>query len=279
MPRHIACLTFDFDALSIWIARGMTSPGALSRGEFGVIGAKRLLALLKTYNITSTWFIPGHTIETYPDACREVADAGHEIAHHGWTHMSPLTMTKEAEETELIRGIEAIRHLVGKKPRGYRSPSWDLSENTVELLLKHDFYYGSQLMGHDSIPTRTRIGDIVELQRPAVFGRPTRLIDMPVSWSLDDAPHFELVRTANWVQQGLMSAPNVLSNWIGDFEYLVRSSDWGVLTYTCHPYCIGRGHRILMLEKLIQRLLELGAVFLQMQTAAVEFDRREPFQN
>jgi hypothetical protein len=127
--------------------------------------------------------------------------------------------------------------------------------------------------------TRTRMGDVVDLQKPAVFGKATRLIDMPVSWSLDDAPHFELVRTSNWVQQGLMSAPNVLSNWIADFEYMVRSSDWGVLTYTCHPYCIGRGHRILMLEKLIQRLFELGAVFLQLQTAAEEFDRREPFQN
>ena len=32
MPRHLACLTFDFDALSPWIARGMTTPTSLSRG-------------------------------------------------------------------------------------------------------------------------------------------------------------------------------------------------------------------------------------------------------
>lgn len=277
MPRHIVCLTFDFDAMSIWISRGMTSPSALSRGEFGIVGAMRILELLKRYELTSTWFIPGHTLETYPAACKTVIDAGHEIAHHGWTHVSPLTMTKDQEEAELVRGSETIRRATGKDPRGYRSPVWDLSANTVELLLKYNFYYGSQLMGHDCMPTRTRIGDVVELQKPAVFGRKTRLIDIPVSWSLDDAPHFELVRTPNWVQQGLMNASNVLSNWIDDFEYMARTSDWGIITYTCHPYCIGRGHRMLMLEKLIQRLLERNAVFLQMQTAAEEFDSKEPF--
>jgi peptidoglycan/xylan/chitin deacetylase (PgdA/CDA1 family) len=58
MPRRIVCLTFDFDAVSIWIARGLTTPTPMSRGEFGLIGARRILALLKKYDIRSTWFIP-----------------------------------------------------------------------------------------------------------------------------------------------------------------------------------------------------------------------------
>jgi len=87
MARHIVCLSFDFDALSGWIARGLTTPTPISRGEFGVVGAQRLLALLKKHAIQSTWFIPGVTIETYPEVCERIVDQGHETGHHGWTHV------------------------------------------------------------------------------------------------------------------------------------------------------------------------------------------------
>ena len=94
MSRHIVCLTFDFDALSGFIARGLTTPTPISRGEFGVVGAARIVDLLRRFDIAATWFIPGHTIETYPDACRAIRDAGHEIAHHGWTHVPPARLTR-----------------------------------------------------------------------------------------------------------------------------------------------------------------------------------------
>ena len=94
--RHIVCLTFDFDAISGFIARGQTSPSWISRGEYGPrVGAPRLLALLGKFGIKSTWFIPGHTIETFPQACEKVLAAGHENAHHGWTHRPPASLTRE----------------------------------------------------------------------------------------------------------------------------------------------------------------------------------------
>src|SRR5690349_18822733 len=67
VPRHIVCLTFDFDTQSGFIARGLTTPTALSRGEFGLIGARRILALLKSRRLRSTWFTPGFTIESHPE--------------------------------------------------------------------------------------------------------------------------------------------------------------------------------------------------------------------
>ena len=169
--RHIVCLTFDFDAISGFIARGQTSPSWISRGEFGPrAGAPRLLALLKKYGIRSTWFIPGHTIETYPKACEAVLAAGHEIAHHGWTHRPPASLTREEEEGELVRGNAAIRKLTGRVARGYRSPAWDLSPHSIGLLLKHGFLYDSSLMGDDYTPYYARQGDVIELEKPAVFG-------------------------------------------------------------------------------------------------------------
>lgn len=271
MARHIVCLTFDFDALSGFIARGMTTPTPISRGEFGVVASERILALLRRYDLPATWFIPGHTLETYPGPCRKVFEAGHEIAHHGWTHVPPASLSREQEEAGLIRANDQIRRLTGRSARGYRSPSWDLSPVTVELLLKHEFLYDSSMMGHDYLPYRARQCDVIELEKPAVLGPESRLVEMPISWTLDDYPHFEFVRTGTAILGGLKPASGVLENWYDDFDYMTRVLDWGIITYTCHPFVIGRGHRMLMLERLIEKLRERRAIFLTLEDAAREW--------
>jgi peptidoglycan-N-acetylglucosamine deacetylase len=276
MARHIVCLTFDFDAMSGFIARGMTTPTPISRGEFGVVASERILALLRRHEIPTTWFIPGHTIETYPAACARVVEARHEIGHHGWTHVPPANLSREAEEAGLVRANEAIRKLSGEAARGYRSPSWDLSPHTIELLLKHGFLYESSMMGHDYLPYRARQGDVIELEKPAVLGPETKLVEMPISWTLDDYPHFEFVRTSTAILGGLKPASGVLENWYDDFDYMTRMMEWGIITYTCHPFVIGRGHRMLMLERLIEKLRARGAVFLTMEAAVREWLALKP---
>lgn len=275
MPRHIVCLSFDFDAMSGFIARGMTTPTPISRGEFGVVGVRRILALMQKYAIPTTFFVPGTVIETYPQSCEAICAGGHELAHHGWSHVPPADLKPEKEEADLVRANESIRRISGQNARGYRSPSWDLSPHTLELLLKHGFLYDSSLMGDDYRPYRARLGDEIRLDEPCLLGRPSRLVEMPISWSLDDHPHFEYFRTPHGLMPGLRNANDVLENWIDDYVYMQRESDWGVITYTCHPYVIGRGHRMMMLERLILRLLEGGAVFLTMEAAAREWAERE----
>jgi len=206
MARHIVCLTFDFDTMSGFIARGMTTPTPLSRGEFGARAASRIPALLQSRSIRSTWFTPGFTIETYPRECEAVIEASHEIAHHSWAHVPPADQQREAEEADMERANHAILRLTGRKARGYRSPSWDLSPNTIDLLVRHGFLYDSSLMGADYLPYRARQGDVAELGKPYKFGAELRLMEMPISWSLDDYPHFEFVRTPQAVLPGLQSA-------------------------------------------------------------------------
>ena len=264
---HIACLTFDFDAVSGYIAQGQRSPTPISRGEFGLVGAERILALLQRHGIPATWFIPGHTIETYSAMSVRIAEAGHEIGHHGWTHMTPVTMSRDEEAAGLQRGTDAIVKLCGRKPRGYRSPAWDLSENTIELLVSRGFLYESSMMGNDYTPYFARTGDVIALEEPMVLGPETSLVEMPISWTLDDYPHFEYVRNKQYSMPGLMPAGGVLQNWVDDFDYMTRTMEWGVLTYTCHPFVIGRGHRMLMLERLIDALKGMGATFLTMEDA------------
>jgi peptidoglycan/xylan/chitin deacetylase (PgdA/CDA1 family) len=185
-------------------------------------------------------------------------------------------MTREEEERALVRANEQIRKLTGQGARGYRSPSWDLSAHSVELLIKHGFRYDSSMMGNDYTPYRVRKGDVIVPDAPARFGESTRLVEMPVSWTLDDYPHFEFVRTPSSVLQGLMNANSVLENWVNDFLYMKNHIEWGVITYTFHPFVIGRGHRMVALEKLIRTLTENGATFMKLEDAAAEFERRAP---
>jgi len=277
MTTHLVTISFDFDAMSGFIARGMTSPTPISRGEFGALAIPRILALLAKYRVQSSFFIPGHTLETYPAQCRQIFDAGHEIGHHGWTHLPPNDMTREKEEEGLVRANESIRKLTGQYARGYRSPAWDLSPNSVALMLEHGFFYDSSMMASDHMPYRVRQGDVIELEKPAVFGKTTKLIEMPVSWTLDDYPHFEFVRAKQWVLPGLMNAGLVLENWINDFRYMKASVDWGILNYTFHPFVIGRGHRMIALETLLRTLAEEGAQFMTVEQAAHAYDSKYPF--
>src|SRR5262250_1675104 len=189
MPRHIVCLSFDFDTMSGFIARGLTTPTPLSRGEFGARASTRILDFLEQGGIRSTWFIPGFTIVSFLRECEAVVNAGHGIAHHSWAHVPPADQSRDAEEADLVRANETILGLTGQKARGYRSPSWDLSAHTIDLLVEHGFLYDSSLMGADYWPYRARSGDVARLGEPYRFGAETALIEMPISWSLDDFPH------------------------------------------------------------------------------------------
>jgi peptidoglycan/xylan/chitin deacetylase (PgdA/CDA1 family) len=234
VPRHIVCLTFDFDTMAGFIARGLTTPTPLSRGEFGARACPRILDFLESRGIRSTWFT-------------------------SWAHVPPAAQSREAEEADLVRANEAILRLTGQRARGYRSPSWDLGADAVDLLVAHGFVYDSSLMGADYWPYRARRGDVVKLGEPYRFGDETALIEMPVSWSLDDFPHFEFLRTPQAVLQGLQPARAVMASWLDEFLHMKKTVDWGILTYTMHPYVIGRGYRMLALEDLADRLAREGA--------------------
>lgn len=276
MPHHLVCLTFDYDNVSPAIARDQATPTMISRGDFGAVGCERLLALLARHGVRSTWFIPGHTLESYPASCRSVFEAGHEIGHHGWTHRTPGSLGRDEEERELVRGNAAIEALTGRRARGYRSPAWDLSPHSVELLLAHGFLYDSSLMGHDYLPYQARDRDVASLLEPMRFGVPTKLVEMPISWSLDDYPAFEFSQTRAGVLPGLMNAELVGENWFGDFRYMAEHYDWGVITYTMHPHVIGRGHRMRMLEGLIEKLTDANATFVTMEEAVAAYQEKFP---
>jgi peptidoglycan-N-acetylglucosamine deacetylase len=274
--RATVCLTFDFDAISLWIGpMGATSPSMISRGEFGPVGVERILRLLDKEAIPATFFVTGHTAETYPESTRAIVAAGHEIGHHGYLHENPVALaSKDEERAVLERGLLALDRTVGVRPTGYRSPSWDNSPHTIELLLEYGFRYESSLMGADFTPYWCRVGDVIHKDAAYEFGPTADLVEMPVSWVLDDFPHFEYVRLANRVSPGLSAPSKVEEIWRDEFDYMYREVPGGVFTLTMHPQVIGRGHRMLMLERLIAHFrAHEGVRFTTLGAVAEEFRR------
>ena len=142
----------DVDAVGGWLGSygGEDSPDDISRGLFaGEVGVPRLLALFDKYDLQASWFVPGHSIETFPEQTRMIVEAGHEVGAHGYSHENPIAMTPRQEEDVLVKSIALIEEYSGQRPAGYVAPWWEFSPVTNELLLQHGFRYDHSLMHDD----------------------------------------------------------------------------------------------------------------------------------
>src|ERR1700737_2593153 len=138
MAKEIfCCIGVDVDAVAGWLGSygGEDSPDDISRGLFaGEVGSRRLLKLFDRLGIKTTWFIPGHSIETFPAEMKAVAAAGHEIGIHGYSHENPIAMTREKERAVLDKCIDLVTTLAGRRPTGYVAPWWGFSRVPTELV-------------------------------------------------------------------------------------------------------------------------------------------------
>jgi peptidoglycan-N-acetylglucosamine deacetylase len=247
-------ITFDFDAESLWMSLGMTTPMPLSRGTYGAqVGVPRILSLLEKKGVKATFFVPGETARRHPETVKSIHVQGHELAHHGDIHESPIGLSREEERAALVRGIDTLAEITGKSPRGYRSPSWDFSDNTVELLEELGFVWDSSLMADD-----------FNCYAISHQERKTSITEIPVSYELDDAPYFLFCFKPYLT--GMANPDQVLSIWKKEFDGALLHS--GVFNLTLHPQLIGRWHRLAILEELIDYIKSHpGAEFLSCSEA------------
>jgi peptidoglycan/xylan/chitin deacetylase (PgdA/CDA1 family) len=274
-PRLSVCLTFDFDALSPWAHEmALGNMAAMSRGEFGAVAVPRILALLERHDVPATFFIPGHTALAYPDLVLEIRDAGHEIGHHGFVH-EPLSALEPEREREILqRGLEALEQVAGVRPLGYRAPNVDVSVNTVDILLEHGFQYDASFSGSDFEPYYLRHGDRFPPDGPYEFGETVDLVGIPFSWGLSDFQYFEFVPGIT-VRQDTPSA--VYEIWHGELEWAHAHVPGGVYDLTMHPQAIGRGHRLVMAERLIEAAKGLeGIAFERLGDYAARWREHNP---
>jgi peptidoglycan/xylan/chitin deacetylase (PgdA/CDA1 family) len=271
------CLTFDFDAISVWIGpRGSKSPNLIARGEFGEVGANRLVDLLVEYRLPSTWFIPGHTIDTYPQVCERVVAGGHEVGYHGYCHEAPSSRRDEADERAILeKSIDRIERLSGQAPTGHRVPGGNVGERWIRLLLEYGFSYDSSMAPNDYAPTYCRVGDVVRTDAAFGFGERVDLVELPFDWTLDDWPYFTYDAALH--HEGLRSPHDVFDVWRGEFDYLYDEVGSGVFVLTMHPQCIGRGSRMQMLRRLIEHIASRhDVVFRTMADVATRFRAAHP---
>jgi peptidoglycan-N-acetylglucosamine deacetylase len=266
LPRLTVALTFDHDAISSEVDRGH-GPVLRSRGQFGPrVGVGRVLDVLARESIPATWFVPGHTLVTFPDSVAAIMAGGHELACHAWAH-EDLADHPDDERAILERAVEALtRAAGGAPPTGFRAPYWSLGPRTLEHVAELGFRYDSSLMADDVHPYRVAIEEHHD-RAGSDLGRPGPLVEVPVSWALDDWPHFEPGPRG----VGPMSAPSkVLEIWLGELDYAWRHEPDGVLTVTMHPEAIGRGHRLAMLEEFIAQARALDGVVFERLDRVVE---------
>lgn len=239
-------LTFDVDAEAGWLGEGdeyARRLTILSEGRYGVVrGIPRILELLGRHQIPATFFVPGYTAEHHPGLVDTLLEAGHEIAHHGYLHLRSDKVSAQAQADEIERGLEVFERLGVPRPRGYRSTSWELTPETLELLLKYDFAYDSSCMGDDR-PYLEKWGDL-------------EILEIPVHWSLDDWPRFGW----NIDSGGNVADPEELRRtWIAEFES--ARAERRHTSFTMHPEVIGRPYRLAQVAEVVEHMAAAGTVW------------------
>jgi peptidoglycan/xylan/chitin deacetylase (PgdA/CDA1 family) len=215
----------------------------------------RLLDLFGRWGIKTSWFVPGHSMETFPEQMKRVAAAGHEFGVHGYSHENPIALTSDQEETILVKCIGLIEQLTGRKPRGYAAPWWELSPATAGLLLQHGFRYDHSMFHNDFTPYYVRVGDrwnkIDYSKHPDTWMKPlqrgteTDLIEIPASWYLDDLPPMMFIKKAP-NSHGFVNPLHLEEIWRDQFDWVYREMDYAVFPITIHPDVAGKPQVLLM---------------------------------
>ena len=279
----------DFDAVAGWLGSygGENSPLDISRGLFaGEVGVPRLLDLFRDFGIRTTWFVPGHSVETFPEQSAAIVAAGHEVGLHGYSHENPIAMSPEQEEDVLDRCIDLLEGLTGERPAGYVAPWWEFSAVTADLLLARGIEYDHSLMHDDFHPYYVRTGDTwtkIDYSKPAghwmkplVRGRETDLVEVPASWHLDDMVPLMFMKTVP-NSQGFESPRVVEETWRDAFDWVYRKHDYAIFPMTIHPDVSGRPQVLAMHERLFEHMSSKpGVRFVTMREIADDFRRRRP---
>ena len=229
-------LSFDVDNATATLSTGNLDYEVISRGEYGAVdGVPRILRVLERQQVPVSFFIPAVSGLLHPQMVKDIQASalGHEIAVHGWIHERLPLLNDEQEEQRLLNeSINTLTQLTGKRPVGYRAPSWKFSGWTMGQVKAAGFLYDSSLMASD---------DPYEL---LLDGQATGVIELPIERILDDYPYFG--GNADGSNPSLRDVFEVFQS-----EFDVAYEEGGLYLLTMHPHLTGHRSRAAMLEQLI----------------------------
>lgn len=255
--RVAVLLSFDVDNETIWLRNGDINVGGLSQGEYGArVALGRVLDLLDAHEIPASFFAPAVSFMLNPQQVGAIQASGrHEIGIHGWIHERNNQLRRDEEERLLRLAVEKMTEMTGRRPVGYRAPSWNFSDATLDLLLEMDFLYDSSLMADDS-PYEIKAD-----------GSPTGMVELPVQWILDDAPLF------NPLGDRYANPREVLQVWKDEFD--VAYDEGTMFILTMHPHYIGQRSRIVILRELIDHIRSKPDVWFGTHEQAARYVRAQ----
>ncbi|HEY2594439.1 MAG TPA: polysaccharide deacetylase [Chloroflexota bacterium] len=235
--RVAVALSFDADHETIPLRDGETRPGKLSQGEYGArVGSRRILDLLARHSIPASFYMPAVSALLHPDEARSYAADGHELGLHGWIHERNMLLDPSDERDLAFRCADTLERIVGRRPVGLRTPSWDFSDATLGIVRELGLLYDSSLMADD------------EPYELLAEGQPTGVVEIPVEWIRDDAPYFNFDRYS--AVRPYTAPRDVLSIWRDEFDQAYAEA--GLFQLTMHPHITGHRSRMVILEELVE---------------------------
>jgi peptidoglycan/xylan/chitin deacetylase (PgdA/CDA1 family) len=252
-PNGACCavaITFDMDSDSILYSdhsdRASTMVGTASWLRYDRVAVPRILRLYEKYDIKQTFFVPGWTAEQYREVVREIVSEGHEVALHGYFHEKPNTLDPEIEKYWFDKSVEAITEVTGKRPVGFRAPSYRFSKHTLKNLLDAGVLYDSSLMS-DDLPY-------------LLVDRDSRrtLIELPTDWSRDDWPQFTNNSELGY-RMPIKSPKAAMEVFIAEFD--AAWTHGGLWISVWHPFVFGRLSRLMAVDDMIHYMKSKGSVW------------------
>jgi peptidoglycan/xylan/chitin deacetylase (PgdA/CDA1 family) len=256
--RVAVLFSYDVDNETVQGLRtGDVSIGPLSQGEYGSrVALPRIVGLHDREEVPATFFFPAWSLKLAPQQAEVVKESGvHEIAVHGWIHELNTALDGPTEERLLRQAVDEVARISGRRPVGYRAPSWNHSPNTLRIVREMNFLYESSLMADD------RPYELLQ------DGEPTGLVELPVEWILDDAPLF------NPRGNAYMNPRDVMQVWIDEFDRAWEERTMFLLTM--HPHIVGHRSRIVALEGLIAHIKAKGDVWFATHAVAARYVREQ----
>jgi len=252
--RIAVALSFDVDNATSNLAVGDLGSESLSRGEYGAVdGLPRILRLLTKYDIPASFYIPAVSAVLHPQMIKDIQASGkNEIGVHGWIHEDLPALNNEREEQRLLsQAIDYLTKVTGRRPVGYRAPSWHFSRFTMKQIKDAGFLYDSSLMASD---------DAYEI---LVDRQPTGVIELPIERILDDFPYFG-------ASNGSLPSPDLVEQ-IFASEFDVAYEEGGLYVLTMHPHVTGHRSRLAGLEKLILHMKSKPGVWFATEVDIAQY--------